>query len=88
MESLGVFITFAVALGEFGEQGTLDSESALCARYAVSRVTVRRALESLREQGLVQSRQGSGWFATGSSFHQTLALGVEVAPAGASPSET
>jgi GntR family transcriptional regulator len=65
-----------VALGEFGDQGTLDSESALCARYAVSRVTVRRALEALREQGLVQSRQGSGWFATGGSFHQALALGT------------
>jgi len=65
-----------VALGEFGDQGTLDSESALCSRYAVSRVTVRRALETLREQGLVQSRQGSGWFATGGSFHQTLALGT------------
>jgi len=65
-----------VALGEFGEQGSLDSESALCARYAVSRVTVRRSLEALREQGLVQSRQGSGWFATGGSFHQRLALGT------------
>jgi len=65
-----------VAIGEFGDQGTLDSESALCARYAVSRVTVRRALETLREQGLVQSRQGSGWFATGGSFHQRLALGT------------
>jgi GntR family transcriptional regulator len=65
-----------VALGEFGEQGALDSESAMCARYAVSRVTVRRALETLREQGLVQSRQGSGWFATGGSFHQRLALGT------------
>lgn len=65
-----------VALGEFGDQGSLDSESALCARYTVSRVTVRRALEMLRDQGLVESRQGSGWFATGGSFHQTLALGT------------
>jgi GntR family transcriptional regulator len=65
-----------VALGELGDQGALDSESALCARYAVSRVTVRRALETLRDQGLVESRQGSGWFATGGSFHQTLALGT------------
>ena len=65
-----------VALGEFGDQGALDSESALCAKYAVSRVTVRRALEMLRGQGLVESRQGSGWFATGGSFHQTLALGT------------
>jgi GntR family transcriptional regulator len=65
-----------VALGEFGDQGALDSESALCARYTVSRVTVRRALETLREQGLVESRQGSGWFVTGGSFHQRLALGT------------
>ena len=65
-----------VALGEFGDQGALESESALCARYAVSRVTVRRALETLRDQGLVESRQGSGWFATGGSFHQRLALGT------------
>ncbi len=65
-----------VALGEFGDQGALDSESALCAHYSVSRVTVRRALETLRAQGLVESRQGSGWFATGGSFHQTLALGT------------
>jgi GntR family transcriptional regulator len=65
-----------VALGEFGDQGALDSESALCARYAVSRVTVRRALETLRDQGLVESRQGSGWFVTGGSFHQKLALGT------------
>jgi GntR family transcriptional regulator len=65
-----------VAIGEFGDQGALDSESALCARYAVSRVTVRRALETLREQGLVESRQGSGWFATNGLFHQRLALGT------------
>ena len=65
-----------VALGELGDQGALDSESALCARYTVSRVTVRRALQMLREQGLVESHQGSGWFATGSSFHQRLALGT------------
>ncbi len=65
-----------VALGAFGVQGALDSESALCTRYAVSRVTVRRALETLREQGLVQSRQGSGWFASAGPFHQRLALGT------------
>ncbi len=64
-----------IALGEFADTGALESEATLGTRYAVSRVTVRRALETLRDQGLVESRRGSGWFVTGSSFHQTLALG-------------
>lgn len=64
-----------IARGEFADSGVLESESALGRRYAVSRVTVRRALDSLREQGVVEPRKGAGWFITGSAFHQTLALG-------------
>ncbi len=65
-----------IALGEFGDVGAMDSEAQLCARYSVSRPTVRRALEQLREEGLVESRHGAGWFVTGSAFHQRLALGT------------
>jgi GntR family transcriptional regulator len=65
-----------IALGEFGASGALESEAALGRRYQVSRVTVRKALEELRAQGLVESRPGAGWFLSGSSFHQTLALGT------------
>ena len=67
-----------IALGEFAEDaglGAIDSEAQLCARYAVSRPTVRRALEVLRDEGLVESRHGAGWFVTGAAFHQRLALG-------------
>ena len=63
-------------MGELGEDGSVDSEAELCRRYEVSRPTVRRALELLRDQGLVESRHGAGWFATGSAFHQRLALGT------------
>lgn len=65
-----------LALGEFGAVGAMDSEAQLCARYAVSRPTVRKALELLREEGLVESRHGAGWFVTGSAFHQRLAIGT------------
>ncbi len=64
-----------IALGDYGDIGALDSESQLCTRYAVSRPTVRRALEVLRDEGLVESRHGAGWFVTGAAFHQRLAIG-------------
>jgi GntR family transcriptional regulator len=41
----------------------LPSETALGRRFRVSRVTVRHALEALRDAGLVESRQGQGHFA-------------------------
>ena len=65
-----------VALGDVGVHGALESETELCTRYGVSRPTVRRALETLRDEGLVQSRHGAGWFVTGTAFHQRLALGT------------
>ena len=65
-----------LALGEFGDTGAMDSEAQLGSRYAVSRPTVRKALELLRDEGLVESRHGAGWFVTGSAFHQRLAIGT------------
>lgn len=40
----------------------LPSESELSAEFSASRVTVRRALEVVRDEGLVDARQGFGWF--------------------------
>jgi GntR family transcriptional regulator len=51
----------AIAAGETGPGGVLPTEAELCARHAASRTTIRRALLALRAQGIVQSRQGSGW---------------------------
>lgn len=65
-----------IALGDLGAGGALESEAVLGRRYGVSRVTVRRALDELRGQGLVASRRGAGWFVSGGPFHQTLALGT------------
>jgi len=61
-----------VDAGEFGSGGLLPSESALGAEYEVSRVTVRRALESLREAGRLASRQGFGWYVAADPLRQSL----------------
>lgn len=57
---------------EFGAGQLLPSESDLSAHYDASRVTVRRALEELRTAGLVDSRQGFGWFIAADPVRQTL----------------
>ncbi|MFV0309227.1 MAG: GntR family transcriptional regulator [Desertimonas sp.] len=50
----------------------LPSESELSTEFSVSRVTVRRALELLRDDGLVGARQGFGWFVAGAPLRQEL----------------
>lgn len=59
--------------GEFTVGRLLPSESELSATYSASRVTIRKALEHLRSEGLVDSRQGFGWFVAGSTVRQPLA---------------
>lgn len=59
-------------VGELGPGGLLASESELSKRFEVSRVTVRKALELLRDEGLVDSRQGFGWFAAIEPVRQRL----------------
>ena len=61
-----------LAAGEFGAGRLLPSEAELGAAYAASRITVRRALEVLREDGLVDSRQGLGWMVAGDPLRQSL----------------
>ena len=65
-----------LAAGEYrttGDSGRLlPSEAELGAAYAASRVTVRKALEALREEGLLTSRQGVGWQVALDPLRQTL----------------
>ncbi len=50
----------------------LPSEASLGATHDASRVTIRKALEVLRGEGLVESRQGFGWMVTADPVPQTL----------------
>lgn len=58
--------------GEYPAGRLLPSEAELSAAYDASRVTVRKALELLRDEGLVDARQGFGWFTAGGPVRQTL----------------
>ena len=50
----------------------LPSEAALSRVYRASRITVRKSLEMLRGEGLVESRQGFGWLAVLHPLRQSL----------------
>ena len=62
----------SVEAGEYGAGRLLPSESELSAVNGVSRVTVRKALELLRDEGLIDSRQGFGWFVAADPLRQAL----------------
>ncbi len=50
----------------------LPSEAELSAEFGASRVTIRRALELVREEGLIAARQGFGWFVATEPVRQRL----------------
>lgn len=51
-----------IASGRFRADDRLPSEAQLCQRYQVSPMTVRRAINTLLDQGLVLTSQGRGTF--------------------------
>ena len=61
-----------VQSGVYGAGRLLPSEAELGTEFDASRVTIRRALETLREDGLVDARQGFGWFVAAAPLQQTL----------------
>lgn len=51
-----------IARGAIAPGDALPTEQALCDQFGVSRITVRRALADLAEQGYIERRQGVGSF--------------------------
>jgi GntR family transcriptional regulator len=79
-----------VAEGRVGPGGALPSETELAGEHRTSRVTVRRALDRLRQEGLVTSRRGAGWFVALDPVRQPLGrvttIEAALEAAGATPS--
>ena len=60
---LAAILRRRIASGEFRPGDQLPSESQLCERYGVSPMTVRRVINLLADQGIVDTVQGLGTFA-------------------------
>ena len=61
-----------IASGEWGPEDALPSENRLAADYDLSVGTVRKAIEQLVGEGLLERRRGSGTFLRKPAFDATL----------------
>jgi len=59
---LSAVIRDGIVNGRYQQGETLPPEDGLCRMFSVSRITVRRAMQSLEKEGLIERRQGSGTF--------------------------
>lgn len=67
----------AITRGDFSVPDEFPTEAELCAKYSVSRFTVREALRALQSEGLIARKRGSGTIvqpaaARGGALHQPL----------------
>jgi DNA-binding GntR family transcriptional regulator len=61
-EQIADRIAAQIESGELPPGARVPSEATICQTYEVSRDTARRAMELLRERGLVETRAGKGSF--------------------------
>jgi GntR family transcriptional regulator len=69
-------LSAALQDGTIPPDSALPSEPQLCARYGISRTTVRRALERLEREGRIVRRRGSGTFARAQRARPRLSVQV------------
>lgn len=85
-ETILRFARAKISTGHWGVGDKVPSENELCAQFAVSRMTARRALEQLALDGLLIRRRGAGSYIADqgvrSSFLSIRSISQEVAESG------
>jgi GntR family transcriptional regulator, frlABCD operon transcriptional regulator len=61
-----------IADGRYAEGGLLPTEAQLGEIYGVSRITVRRAISELQDEGVLEKRHGKGTFVTVQRIESSL----------------
>lgn len=67
-----------VTSGTFAGEEKLPSEASLCARFGVSRMTVRGVLAELQRRGLIEKRNGAGSFLTRRALRTSGVIGLVI----------
>jgi DNA-binding GntR family transcriptional regulator len=63
--------------GQWPPGQRLPTERSLCRQFAVSQITIRRALQILQQEHLVARRQGSGTFASSTALRKIPILNTD-----------
>lgn len=58
--------------GKYGEHGSLGTHTQMTERFSVSLITIRKAVQMLADEGLVEIHQGKGTFVKRTSFVDRL----------------
>lgn len=69
-QQIGAELVSTIQSGAYRTGDKLPSESVLADTFSASRSTVIRALRSIKEQGLIERRQGSGSYVTSKATQQ------------------
>lgn len=72
-EQVKEFLLREIEEGRVKQHQRLPSEKSLCARFGVSRITVRQALSELESEGVIQRIQGKGTYVAPKKVDQGLA---------------
>lgn len=67
-----------IQIGKYPSGHALPTEKELCARFDVSRMTLRQAIKLLAEDGIVESTRGKGHFVIHKQMPNTLQVWINL----------
>ncbi len=71
-EQIATTLRHEILQKQYGERGCIGTHSQLAQRFGVSLITVRKAVQILQEEKLVDIKQGKGTFVRGTLLHDDL----------------